>query len=515
MKENRISEHQRFFKEESLANTLLKKWFWLYFFSYILGPLGYLIRIIISHSVSVQEVWILYSIIGFISLLSAYNWLGLTESLKYFIPQYYLKKQYDYIKTSVIWSLGVQILTSIVIVLFLYFGADWLANYYFHSPDAVSILQYFCIYFFAINIFQVLWSVFLSFQDTFNNKFIEFVRIVGITLFTLLFFWIEQWTLINYSLAWIFGLFLWLLISLIIFFRKYWDVFREGKLVYDKSMLYTFWRYSLWTFLSMNAGILLGMIDQQMVIIILWPESAGYYTNYQSLLNIFLVIISPIFMLLLPLFTEIFAKKDWKKLQLLQNFLYSYFGLFTLSLASLLAVLGPEIAVILYGEKFLLSGKLLMLGAVFYILNSLLSINFTILASMGKVKIKTFIALGVAGINIVLNVILLHYVGIYGAVISTIIGWFLLWFFSFRIVYNNCRIDLEWKFVVKNILLFVILGLVIYTLKDRVFVLEDSERFHNFVWLVIVGIVYYLIIGSVNFGKLKFLREEVKRLRKG
>lgn len=220
-------------------------------------------------------------------------------------------------------------------------------------------------------------------------------------------------------------------------------------------------------------------------------------------------------MLLLPLFTEIFAKKDWKKLQLLQNFLYSYFGLFTLSLASLLAVLGPEIAVILYGEKFLLSGKLLMLGAVFYILNSLLSINFTILASMGKVKIKTFIALGVAGINIVLNVILLHYVGIYGAVISTIIGWFLLWFFSFRIVYNNCRIDLEWKFVVKNILLFVILGLVIYALKDRVFVLEDSERFHNFVWLVIVGIVYYLIIGSVNFGKLKFLREEVKRLRKG
>ncbi len=514
MTEKDMIDKKPFFKEESLASTLLKKGFWLYFFSYILGPLGYLIRILISNSVSVEEVGVLYSIISFVGLLSAYNGLGLTESLKYFIPQYYLKKQYDYIKTSVIWSLGVQIFTSVIIIVVLYFGAEWFATRYFHSPDAGVILQYFCLYFFSINIFQVLGAIFLSFQDTFNNKFVEFVRIASIFLFTWSFFLLGQQNIINYSWGWISGLFFAVGIALIIFFRKYRSIFSKWKITYDKSMLHKFWNYSLWTFLSMNVGVLLWFVDQQMVVVLLWPESAGYYANYQSLLNISWILIWPIFALLLPLFTEIFAKEDWKKLSLLQNFLYSYFWIFALSLWVLLALLWPEIATVLYGAKFLMSWKLLMLGAGFLFLQFLLSVNFTILASMGKVKVKTLIAFGVVWVNVLVNVVLFPYIWVYWAVVSTIFGWFLLWILSLRLVYRNCPIVIEWKFVSKNIVYFMVFGLVIFFSKDSIFVLYDSQRFINFGILFGIGVMWYSLLWLINLKKIKYLIEEVKKLKK-
>jgi hypothetical protein len=39
----------------SLAEKFLKKGFWLYLFSYILAPIGYIIKIIISGNISVSE----------------------------------------------------------------------------------------------------------------------------------------------------------------------------------------------------------------------------------------------------------------------------------------------------------------------------------------------------------------------------------------------------------------------------------------------------------------------------
>ncbi len=509
-----MTEERQFLQEESLASKLLKKGFWLYFFSYILGPLGYLIRIIISNSVSVQEVGILYSIISLVGLLSAYNGLGLTESLKYFIPQYYLKKQYNYIKTSVLWSLGVQICTSIIIITWLYFGAEWFAIHYFHSSDAKIILQYFCLYFFAVNIFQVLGAVFLAFQDTFNNKLVEFVRIMGIFLFTGGFFLLQQHTIITYAFGWIIGLFIAVLITWYIFFRKYWKIFSKGKVVYDKPMLRRFRKYSLWTFVSVNVGVLFGLVDQQMVIVLLWPESAGYYANYQSLLNISWILIGPIFVLLLPLFTEIFAKKDWKKLSLLQNFLYNYFGIFSLSLGVILMILWPEIASILYGKKFLISWKLLMLGWGFVFFQSLLTTNFIILSSMGKVRIKTLISFCVVWVNVGINFLLFPYIWVYGAVISTVVGRFLLWLFSLRLVYRKCPIHIEWRFVTKNILYFLVFGMILFFAKGKMFIQDDAMRMRNLGVLIAIWVVWYLFFGVLNMKKLLYLKEEVKKLKK-
>ena len=40
----------------SLSEKFLKKGFWLYFFAFIIAPIGYLIKIILSNELKVEEV---------------------------------------------------------------------------------------------------------------------------------------------------------------------------------------------------------------------------------------------------------------------------------------------------------------------------------------------------------------------------------------------------------------------------------------------------------------------------
>ncbi len=221
-------------------------------------------------------------------------------------------------------SLWIQIITSVCIVIFLLFGIDWLAINYFHSPDAIQILKYFAIYFLGINIFQIITSIFSAFQDMFNAKLIDFVKIFSTLIFTLLFFIFGLSDILYYSLAWIIGLVVSLWFWLIIFAKKYHKILFKWKIVKDKSFLSKYWKYSLWTFLSLNVAVLMIQMDQQMVIVMLWAESAWYYTNYLSIRQILLLLVSPIFVLILPLFTEMISKKKYNDISILQNFLYTY-----------------------------------------------------------------------------------------------------------------------------------------------------------------------------------------------
>jgi Na+-driven multidrug efflux pump len=53
-------------------------------------------------------------------MISAYNDLGVTESMKHFIPQFVTEKRYDKVKAILFLALGLQIITSLLIAVILY-----------------------------------------------------------------------------------------------------------------------------------------------------------------------------------------------------------------------------------------------------------------------------------------------------------------------------------------------------------------------------------------------------------
>ena len=510
-----MSKNIELLADETLSEKLVKKWFRLYFFWYLAAPLWYLVRLIISNSpdVSVADFWVMYSIISLVTFLSTYNDLWLTESLRFFLPRFYLKKEYNNIKTTVRLSLWAQLLTSLLIASCLWLWNEWLSIHYFQNEHAWIILKYFCVYFALTNILQVFQSIFISFQKTFENQLTSFVQIITTLIFVVFCFFSWRWNIERYSIWWVLGFIVWIIVAYFLY-RKYSKILMQWIFKIEKKVLNKYINYALWAFIWSSIGTLFGQIIQQMVLYFLWAENAWYYSNFLSLFNIGTTLIGPIMALIFPLASELFEKKDKIKLWLLYSFFYNYFSIFVLSLSTLFIILWPEISIALFWKQYLISGILLSQVGVFLFFSLLSWFNYSVLAWIGMVKERVYITWISCVLTIITAYILLKLYGVYWAWIAFwLSNVYNRWLSLFLLKKEKYSFKFNWEFIIRNILLFIILWIVIFLWKEY-FIDIDGNRWYMIGKLVIIGLVFYGIIGLGNIGMIKRLKGEILNLRK-
>ena len=501
--------------DETLSEKLVKKWFWLYFFSYLAVPFGYLIRLLISNSpdVSVADLGVMYSIISLVTFLYTYNDLWLTESLHFFLPRFYLKKEYNNIKTTIRLSLWIQLFTSLIIASCLWLWNEWLSIHYFKNEHAWIILKYFCVYFTLMNILQVFQSIFISFQKTFENQLTSFIQLATTFVFTVLCFFSWRWNIERYSISRILWLVAWIIAAYILY-RKYSKTLMQWIFKIEKKVLSKYVKYALWAFIWSSIGTLFGQIIQQMVLYFIWAEDAWYYSNFLSLFNIWTILIGPIMWLVFPLVSELFEKKDNTKLWLLYSFFYNYFSIFILSLSTLFIVLWPEISIALFGKQYLISGVLLSQTWIFLLFNLLCWFNYSILAWIGKVRERVYISWIACAFTIIVTLIWIKIWGIYCAGISFGLSNIFIWWLSLYLLRKeNYPLKFNWSFITRNILLFIVLWIIIYFWK-KYFINIDWNRWYMIARLIIIWLGFYGIIVVWNLGMVKKLKGEILNLRK-
>lgn len=121
---------------ESLLEKFIKRGAWLYFFSFLIGPIGYAIKITVSYDLSVSDVGMLYGILSFVYLVASFNDFGMIESLNYFIPKLLAKNETAKAKSFITYAGIAMLLSSFVVGSTLLLGAHWLADNYFKIPEA-------------------------------------------------------------------------------------------------------------------------------------------------------------------------------------------------------------------------------------------------------------------------------------------------------------------------------------------------------------------------------------------
>lgn len=508
-----MKQESKILQDQTLWEKLIKKWFWLYFFSFLTAPAAYLIKLFVSNSISVADVWVLYSIVSLITLLNTYNDLWLTESLQYYLPRFLVKKQYNYAKTSIYLSLAAQIFTALIIAWILWFAAPRLATHYFHSGSAVIALKYFCFYFLWINLFQTLQSVFIAIQDTFSQQLIEFVRQWSIFWFTVLFFFTWKASIQWYSLTRIFGLLIWIIIALILFRIKHSKELMQWKFKFDKPLAKEYVKYALWCFIWLEVSVIFWSIIQQFVIVFLWAEPAWYYTNFTSLFAIVNIIVWPILSLIFPMVSEIIAKKDNWKLKLIYSFFYTYLSIAILLLLSFLIPLWKEVWFILLWTKFAFSGVLLSYWAIFALFSTFTWFNFNVLAWMWKIKERVKF-MWLALIVTLLTLISMKWIWIYWWVLALWTWYTSLRFLSFRELYKENEFSINWKLIINNVLICILMWIVVWKFKDWLFVFDDLLRYHNLLKLIIIALCMLWIFCLTNIKQIHALKAEILKLKK-
>ena len=189
--------------DNNYFSRLLRKNIWIYFFSFIIAPTGYIVKIVISNSVSIEELGLLYAVMSFMTILGSYNDFWMTESLNYFLPGYVHEKNAKKITNTVSIALVTQMVSTSILALTMFFWASWLNTHYFHSGwQATVLLHILVIQFFADNIFRTISTFFQAIQDTRSQKSMDFFRMFLLMCIVCVLWFFDLHTVENYAWAW-------------------------------------------------------------------------------------------------------------------------------------------------------------------------------------------------------------------------------------------------------------------------------------------------------------------------
>lgn len=496
----------------SLAEKFIKKWFWLYLFSFIVSPFWYIIKIILSTDLAVDEIWIIYWVMSLMVLVSSFNDLWMAESLNKFIPDYITKKRYDKVKSILFYAIFAQALTWSLIFLFFFFWADFLWIHYFHDIKSVNIVKVFSFFFLGSTFFHVINIFFQAIQNTFLQKITELFRMVFILSFTLYMFLSEVWNMFYYSLSWVLWLYFGIIIAIIYFYRRYYIPYlKDVNIIYSKKLFVTIFKYAIIVFLWSQAGTLLSQVDMQMIIYILWNQDAWYYTNYLSIIWIPFIIIWPIFSFLFPVFSEMVAKEEHHKIKLVKSIFIKNFLSFSITFSILFLVFWTVISTILFWDKFLQSWVILQYSILFLSFNFLLQINFNILAANWKVKERLKIILIALVFNTILNILFIKLIWVSGAALATWFGWVLIWYLS-DLKLKEYHSSFDYLYLFKNIAIFSIIWALMYYFLVPVFS-TINNRIYEFFFLAFISLIYFWIYFAVNINDFKYFYKEIKKIK--
>ena len=218
---------QELLKTDDISKKLLSKWFWVYFFLFLTAPIGYVLRMVLSKTISVEEVGMFYTAFWLINILCSYNDLWLTEALQYFIPKYRIAGEKDKIKWNICISFFMQMFSWILIFCALYFWAEWISLNHMNTLEAVPVFKMLSFYFLWYNILQLCSVIFISFQDTFSQGAVDFVKQLGALTFTLIYRGSNALSPTTYATSRILWVVLWILLWVFLLGKKYYKLFKK------------------------------------------------------------------------------------------------------------------------------------------------------------------------------------------------------------------------------------------------------------------------------------------------
>lgn len=240
--------------QENLTQKFVKRGSWLYIFAFLTGPIGYAIKIIISHDLSVSEVGMLYGVLSFMLLVGSLNDLGMVESLNHFIPKFLSQEKYKKARAFLIYAGGSMLVTSLLSSLALWAGSHWLGTIYFGDIAAVTVIKYFCFYLIFSNILHWISNVFIIYQNTKFCKGIDMLRMATSLGFAFQIYHAGNGSIEQYAGIWNYGVVVASLVGLYFVWKLHLrELFKNSTFEFSKTDFTELFQYSLWALLASNA----------------------------------------------------------------------------------------------------------------------------------------------------------------------------------------------------------------------------------------------------------------------
>lgn len=495
-------------KTETLTEKVLKGSSVILLFTLLGSPLGYLIRILYSYTLSIEKFGLFYAAFNLFALISIYLDLGLGYSITYLIPKYFRKNDLKRVGDIFQHYLVTQIVFTVLVAVALFLGTNILAELYFKSKDATNLVYMFCIYLVCNSMFSVLNMLFTGLQKEKYYASMQFFRLACILVFSVLFWIFDAENIVYYALAWAVATFVIVIVYTLVAMKKYGYVF--SKLHWDSKLFISMLKYGIPTLITTTLFSFIGSADVIFLTIFKGVREVGIFSVIFSLATVSSIFLTPINALILPLTSELMEHENTKVQRLVQQtlklipFVGLYFGTFV-------ALFPSSVTGTLFGGKWIGLVELpLIVFSLGFVMSSLSSYLVTILSGMGKVKERLKLSILIVIIDIVLSLILIRSFGVMGAVVTNTIVYIVSVILFTKAIGKTIQLQYSFFFYTK-LTLFVISIFVLV----RLFHIYPVGLFQVLVCGLIYSILFFIFgttQGVADSATIEILTKKLKRL---
>lgn len=490
----------------SLARKAAFSTFVVFAFSILSAALGYVVRIIMAQGLSTAEYGLFYAIFTMFAFLTIFSNLGLDEALSKMIPDFLVEKDYASIKGLMFIVLALQLgifgICAAIIILF----AKQLGISYFHSSAAVVPIIILAIAFWIRPVSTALTNAFRGFQKLQYYSIFNVLKLFFVAIFISFFFVRFGSSIISPALAYLLA-FILIPVLLAPFFLRIFPSFLRTKACITKRLLKRILSFSIPAIIGMVGSSVLIYTDTLILTYFRTLEEVGLYQVAYPTANLLLYLPNAICAMILPLSSELWARKEKEKLQLGVNLLYKYGTILMIPLAILVALFSPSILSLLFGEAYVAASTplvILSLGSIIYAIG-LISAN--ILSGIGKPKINSKIVLVAAIVNVALNLVVIPRYGMVGAAITTVIGYVIILVLSLVKIKEHIHVRIPWVLWARYAAAASLFILLILGLKELIPLADIAEFFIIAPLSMILYVPMVFLLGIMTREDVVFLKK--------
>ena len=483
-------------------HALIKNSLYISSFTLIVVPLSYLVRVVMTKNLTLEEFGLFYAMLGFFELLQSVNDLGFSETQMYFIPKYIEQKRLDKIKAAIKTQLFNQIFTTFTISLVLFIAANWLTTSFFHSPGAENVFKIFILYFIAKDFLQNVRTLFFSYQEVGNYGLIEPIRFILTILLFVIALSLFRFDLIVVAGIWL-SVYLVLAISYFLYFLyKHKEILKAA--YYSPIKIYKeFIPFLLPTLFSNNVAVFSSKGTETLLVVIKGAAEVGLYNIARPISNLVLGIATPVADLLKPYISQINERKDESTIKNLVLSILNAGVFFLLPFSILLAFYSKESIVILFGQEFTEASMTLKVISFELFFNLMNIFVFGIVFGLGLQKKRAKIIYLSSAISVLLSLFLIPRFGAVG------VAWANLFYAGTAALGGIYIIYKKIPFVipVRNYFFIVLLSVILIAsqqLLKGINFTYHSQQLVAFGFKAAFGIAIYFFLGIFIFKVLDY-----------
>jgi O-antigen/teichoic acid export membrane protein len=463
-------------------------------FSIISALIGYIFKLVLAKTISVSNIGLFFSVYSFVMFFTFVRDLGLSDSLIYFIPRLIIEGSKAKIKYAIKFTLSVQLAIGGLFFATILFLANYLSLNYFKDIAARELLIALSVYFILDGIHEVLLRSFHGYQAIFFQQGLDFT----FQLFSFVFLIssvLLRLPLYFLGIAYILAEFITVVIFSAIFLKKVFPDFTTVRVTEKHNISKPLLENSIPTMFGTFAET--GFSGQTVIFLTYFVnlESVAYYFMVRSIAKLTLFLYKASSRAFLPMTSELWVKKDMKKL----NSIFGDHMKFTYLIAAPVSVglffFSKDVLRLLYGEAFVAGSTALMVLSVFMIFEIGSNMLVNIFTGVGKPVFSRNATYIKVISNIVANLILIPMFGLIGAVTADLISVILAVMYVLYINSKEIKISLPVKDMSLVAIAAGIFLLEIFVLKN---VINLNAYLEAAIILALSGVSYVLVAFSLR-----------------